>query len=249
MDVEDELDRLYELPLDEFTAARNELAKRLRGDGDRDEAERVRGLAKPTVATWAVNQLARRRPKRLKALLDAAGGLRKAQERALGGDHGDALRRAAQDERRVVLELRREARDLLAEAGRPAADATLERVAKTLKAAAHDPETRELLEAGRLAEEMEATGFEALAGMAPPAGRRRAVPAARGDDAAERGRRAAEARKRAAELRKRASALEQEARRAEREAERAAGEAERARAAADEARAEADEADAALASS
>jgi hypothetical protein len=239
--AEDELDRLYGLPPDEFTAARNELAKRLRGDGEREQAERVRGLAKPTVAAWAVNQLARRRTKRLQSLLDAADRLRKAQERALVGDGGDSLRRAAQDERRAVSELRREASELLAEAGRPATDATLERVATTLTAAAHDPEARALLEAGRLAEEVEATGFEALARMTPAAGGRRAPPR-RSDDKAEQRRRTAEARKRAAELRKRAAALEQDAQRAAREAERAAGEAERARAAADEARAEADEA-------
>lgn len=245
MDVEDELDRLYGLPLDEFTGARNELAKRLRADGKREQAERIRALAKPTVAAWAVNQLARRRKKGLKALLDGADRLRKAQERALGGDGGEALRRAAQDEREAVTALRREARDLLAEAGRAATDSTLERVATTLTAAGRDPELRELLEAGRLAEEVEATGFEALAGLQPaPAGRRPATR--RTDDKAELRRQAAEARKRAGELRKRAAELEQEARRAEREADRAASEAERARAAADEARAEADEAEAAV---
>ena len=58
----DEIDQLFALPLDEFTAARNELARRLKQDGDAEAAEGVRGLAKPTVAAWAVNQLARREP-------------------------------------------------------------------------------------------------------------------------------------------------------------------------------------------
>ena len=52
--VADEVDRLYELPLEEFTAARNELAKRL---GDTS----VKELKKPTVTAWTVNQLARTR--------------------------------------------------------------------------------------------------------------------------------------------------------------------------------------------
>src|SRR5437773_10087717 len=51
--LESEVDRLYQLPLSEFTAARNALAKTLKGD----EAARVRALAKPTVVPWAVNQL------------------------------------------------------------------------------------------------------------------------------------------------------------------------------------------------
>ena len=58
-DLEDEVDRLYGLPLEEFTPARNELAKRLRKDGRKAEAARVGELAKPSLALWTVNQLAR----------------------------------------------------------------------------------------------------------------------------------------------------------------------------------------------
>ena len=60
MTVEREIDELFDLPLDEFTAARNDLAKRLKRDGDEDAAEQVRSLPKPSIAAWAVNQLARR---------------------------------------------------------------------------------------------------------------------------------------------------------------------------------------------
>jgi hypothetical protein len=247
MDVDDEVDGLYALPLDEFTPARNELAKRLRGEGDRETAERVKELAKPSVAAWTVNQIARRRAKRLAALLESAEKLRAAQEKALGGGGGDALRKAVQAEREAVSALRRHARELLDEAGRPSTEAMLDRVAKTLSAAANDPETRPLLEAGRLTEEVETSGFGALAGLAVPSGPPKKAPRAR-DDAVERRRAAAEARERAAELRKHAADLEKAARQAEREAERAAREAEKARAAAEEARAEADEAAAELAS-
>src|ERR687891_633946 len=61
VDVDAAIADLYGLPLDEFTPARNELAKRLRGEGDRETAERVKELAKPSVAAWTVNQIARRR--------------------------------------------------------------------------------------------------------------------------------------------------------------------------------------------
>jgi hypothetical protein len=242
-ELEDELDRLYGLPLDEFTAARNELAKRLRREGDADGAERVRGLGKPRAAAWAVNQLARRRRERVQSLLRAADELRASQERALAGGGGEELRSATQRERELVAALRRDARELLAESGRSPTDATLERVATTLSGAALDPATRPLLEAGRLSEEVAVSGFDAFAGMAPPTGvlsRPREKPS-RQDEAAER-RRAAEAAKRAAQLRKQATQLEKQAERAERAAARAVEEAQRARAAADEARREADEA-------
>jgi len=51
--LEERLDELYALPLDEFTAARNELAKALRAEGKREEADAVKALAKPSVTAWA----------------------------------------------------------------------------------------------------------------------------------------------------------------------------------------------------
>ena len=47
-----EIDRLYQLPLDEFTDARNALAKAAGKNG-----AKVRGLRKPPVAAWAINQV------------------------------------------------------------------------------------------------------------------------------------------------------------------------------------------------
>jgi hypothetical protein len=230
VELDEELDRLYALPLDEFTAARNELAKRLRKESRREEADLVKALSKPSVAAWAVNQLAHRRTKRLRALLEAADALRSAQERALKGSGGDELREASQRERQLVSELRREAGQLLAEGGHAASDATLQRVATTLSSAAVDAEARPLLEAGRLSEEVEASGFDAFAGMSVPSPAARAParerPAPKKD--AKPAPSPAEERRRVADLRKQARALDKEARDAEREATRAAGAAERA---------------------
>ena len=47
-DLERRIDALYEAPLEEFTALRNELAKELRRSGERDAAEEVGRLRKPT---------------------------------------------------------------------------------------------------------------------------------------------------------------------------------------------------------
>src|SRR5215475_9970771 len=89
--LEKQIDRLYSLPLEEFTKARDELAKGLRASGERDGANRVHGLEKPTVPAWTINQLARRRPRDLKALFSAVDKLREAQARALDDGPGSAV--------------------------------------------------------------------------------------------------------------------------------------------------------------
>ncbi|MDQ5822178.1 MAG: hypothetical protein M3540_12125, partial [Actinomycetota bacterium] len=72
VDVDAELDRLYGLPLDEFTKARNDLSARLKKAGATDAAAEVKALPKPSVPAWAVNQLARTRQREVRALLVAA---------------------------------------------------------------------------------------------------------------------------------------------------------------------------------
>ena len=67
-----EADRLYGLPLDEFTRERDALARRLRGEGERDAAAEVTALRKPVLSAWVVNQLARRRKAEMRELLQAA---------------------------------------------------------------------------------------------------------------------------------------------------------------------------------
>ena len=157
----DEVEGLYGLPLERFTKERDELARRLRKEGRRDEAGAVKRLRRPSLAAWTVNRLARERQDEMRALLEAAERLRTAH--AAGPDE---FREAAAREREAVGRLVGEARALLAEAGKPVTDATLDAVARTLHAGAADQREREALEQGRLERELEASGFEALAGMA-----------------------------------------------------------------------------------
>ena len=171
-DLDQELDRLYSLPPEEFTAARNDLASRLRKAGQGEAAERVRALRKPSVPVWVVNQLARRHAEEVAALLDAGERLRRAQEKALGGSGADAVREATAAERSAVRTLTHRAQALLRGEGRAASQQTLERVATTLRTAAVDPETAPLVAAGRLAGELDSPGFAAVAELAPPPRRR-----------------------------------------------------------------------------
>jgi hypothetical protein len=243
----EEIDRLFALPLDEFTSARNELARRLKQEGDAEASEAVRGLAKPTVAVWAVNQLARREPEAVRALLNVAARLRSAQERALGGERAaDALRAAQSEEREVIRDLTRRAEKLLREEGRPASGQTLERVSSTLRAAAVADPGREALREGRLSGDVEVSGFDAFAGLEVPKGGGRRAARASGDDLTERRRQKREAERRRKELEKRVRTLSARADAAEREAERARKAANEAEAVAEERRHEADEAAAEL---
>lgn len=165
----DEVDQLYELPLEAFTAARNELAKRV-GDAQ------IRQLKKPTVAAWTVNQLARRREVDVRRLLRAGEQLEQAQKRAVEGGDQQTYARARDAEREALRRLRAQAADVLREGGHPATDATLDRVARTLHAGAGTEEGRALLREGNLSEELEPQGFGALAGVKPAAPRARKKP-------------------------------------------------------------------------
>ena len=240
----EEADRLFALPLDEFTAARNELARRLKKDGDADAAEQVRALAKPSIAAWAVNQLARKEPEAVRSLLNLASRLRNAQERSLKGERAaDELRAAQAEERDVIRTLTQRAGDILREADRPASGTTLERVSSLLRAAAVAEPGRKSLREGRLSGDVEVSGFDAFAGL-EVSGARRSAPA--GDDLAERRRQKREAAQRRKTLEKQVRELSARAEAAEQQAESARRAADKAEAVATERRHEADSAAAEL---
>ena len=245
-DFDQEIERLFELPPEEFTAARNELAKRLKTEGEPSASEQVKQLGKPTVAAWTINQLARQDKDSIRALVAAGAKLRQAQEQALKGDAGDGLRQAQEEERRALRTLTQRAHEILEAVGRPASRAVLDQISSSLRVAALTEDGAAALEAGRLSGEVKASGFDALVGMevgerAPaPKGRRRAAPPR--DELAERRREKREREQRRRELRERARKLDAQAREAEREAERAERAAAAARTAAEKSRGRADDA-------
>jgi hypothetical protein len=246
-ELESELERLFELPPAEFTAARNDLARRLKRAGQGDAAARVQGLRKPTIPVWTINQLARRRPDDVEALIAAADELRAAQQAALGGAEAGQLRSATAAERQAVRGLTQNAQEVLTAAGQRPSSAVLERIAATLRSAALDQRGRELLAAGMLVEELESTGFGAFEGMKVPARPRTAERGARRPGAAEERRRKERVRKlreRATKLAAAAADAEREADRLEAEAVRERRKADRAAAAAERARAELEAAEA-----
>src|SRR4029453_8730605 len=52
-------DELFGLPPEEFVAARDDLARRLKREGDAKAAARIKALRRPPLSAWAVNRLAR----------------------------------------------------------------------------------------------------------------------------------------------------------------------------------------------
>ncbi len=164
--VEQEVDRLFELPLEEFIAARNELARLLKNEGNATAAEEVKQLSKPNVAAWTINQLSRQQKDAVRVLLEAAAKLRKAQEQALqSGGSGEAPRQAQAEERQAIRELTQLAKQILGGTGRPASSTVLNRVSLTLRAAAVSEAGRTALKTGRLTGEVKSSGFDALAGL------------------------------------------------------------------------------------
>src|SRR3954464_1090468 len=205
---EQEVDRLFELPPEEFTAARNALTRRLKDEGNASAAADVKQLGKPTVATWAINQLAREQPGAVKLLLESAARLKKAQENALrSGGTGDPLRRAQADERKALRELTQQAQGILERSGRSAGSTVRDKISSTLRAAAVDDAGRAALKAGRLTGEVKPSGFDVFAGLELPAKASRRSAPATDDDLAERRRKKEERKAERRELEKRAREL------------------------------------------
>jgi hypothetical protein len=239
---------LYGVPLDEFIPERAALAKALRADGQREEADRVSKLRKPSVAAWAVNQLVRTQKREVTALFKAGDALQKAQADLLEG-RGDAagLRESVTRQRDAVSELVHKARGLLSAGGQELSGATLDRVSATLDAAALDDEARAQVQPGCLERELQHVGLGSLGGglSAPAEPRGRSRPTERAAKRASGDTRAAQQRqsREHGESLKAARRTEASARRA---AERAARELDRARARHDEAAQELEDAEAAL---
>jgi hypothetical protein len=225
-----DIDGLYQLPLEQFTAARTALAK----ESGSEEAPRIRALAKPTLPAWTVNQVFWTARDKYDALISAAERLRSAHRAALAGKKVD-LRDPDDAHRRALNAALKEAIAILERAGHPAASSTVDVISKTLAALPADSEPP-----GRLTRPLTPGGFELFANVKPaarvlrmpdrrPAERERTTPTDEAQREIHERRRAAARhtlREAEASLRKAESAASRHAERVER-AEAAVAEAER----------------------
>jgi len=174
----DAVDELYALPPEEFTAVRNERAKAAKAAGDKDLAQAIGRLRKPSSAAWLLNQLARHQAGELDQFLAVGAALREAQAEL----DADQLKDLSRKRHQVVAAVARQARALARQLGNPVSDTVEGEVEQTLRAALADPAaaaavaggslTRTLDYAGLGDTAVDLTGAVALPGAAP---RRRAA--------------------------------------------------------------------------
>jgi hypothetical protein len=156
MALDADIDRLYQLPLSTFTAARNELAKAAGARG----AE-IRKLEKPNAAAWAVNQVYWHHRDVFTRLVRASEDLRKAHARKIAGKDADVAHAEARHGAAIEA-ARRAAGDALTTAGDARSASTMAAIEQTLQAVPA-PDVN-----GRLVRPIRSIGFAALAGLLSP---------------------------------------------------------------------------------
>lgn len=143
------IESLFRAPLEQFVELRKQLSSELKAAGAAEAAKRLAKLKRPTVSVWAVNQLWWHEREAFEALL--------AEARRISA--GDLSQQS--EHRRALGHLRDAARRLLGDAGHPATEATLRRIATTLASLAalggFEPDPP-----GALTRDRDPPGFEAL---------------------------------------------------------------------------------------
>ena len=147
----DELDELYEVKPEEFTARRTELAAAAKQRGEADTAKQVSAARKPTTAAWVVNRLALR-DQDVRTRLAGLGERLRDAHTAMDGDR---IRELSAEQRRLVDDVARAAFEE-AELADPSA-ALRDDVTGTLQAAVADPDVASRL--GRLTKAERWSGF------------------------------------------------------------------------------------------
>jgi hypothetical protein len=204
MDYDSVADELYALRPEEFTAARASAMASARTAGDRELAERIRTLRKPSLAAWVSNLLVRTSPGEVEPLLRLGEGLRQAHQDLDGAQ----LRELSRRQHALIRALSLQARQLAKEAGHPIGESVQREVEDTLHAVLADPEAARAWAGGRLARPLSAAvGFPAVAEGARP---RRPAPAPAPSRPDKKG--AEQQRRRLAQARKDAEAAERELR-------------------------------------
>jgi hypothetical protein len=221
MDIDRAVDELFSVEPSEFIAARDALVKELRDAGDKEGAAEVKALRRPTVAAWAINQLARLDPEGIEEVVEAGEALRTA---SLGRTGAKDLREAVARRRDVVKRLTEATKRILPSSS--ATETNLSAIAQTLEAASVDEQAAEELRRGRFSKELALPaafpgfGAEEAAAAPPP---ERAKPAPTGKPRGKPGPTAAEVRRLARDAVKaeqRAADAVQEENRARRDVER-----------------------------
>ncbi len=169
MDFDTVANELYSLPPGEFIATRNRAAKQARAAGDRQLAEQIRSLRRPSTAAWLANQLVREHREEMEPLLALGRELREVMA-DLGADD---LRELTSQRYRLVSALVKQARGLGAARAVRVTDDVANGLRATLEATLSDADSAEAVAAGRLTDALRVSGFgqvaaAELSGPEPP---------------------------------------------------------------------------------
>jgi len=153
--LEDDIDALFQLPLDQFIEGRKLLAAQLKKTGQRAEAERVKLLTKPPISAWTVNQLYWDHREPFDELMASGQRFRKAQASGKIAEMRDALNARTE----ALKELSDLATTLLGDADHNASLDTIRRVTSTLEALSAYALLPDAT-LGRLTKDIDPPGFE-----------------------------------------------------------------------------------------
>jgi hypothetical protein len=162
--LDDDIDTLFTLPLTEFTGARNTLVARLKQGGRRDEAERIKLLAKPSISAWAVNQLYWMHREAFDQLIATGKRFGQRQTSRLGGKVAD-MRESLDARREVLSHLSDLATALLRDAGHNPTLDTMRRITTTLEALSAYALLPDGPTPGRLTHDLDSPSFESLSSL------------------------------------------------------------------------------------
>jgi chromosome segregation ATPase len=149
--ADDELDELYWVKPEDFTAVRTRLAKAANERGDAAGAKEISASRKPTTAAWVANRLAISHTQTKRRLTELRERLRAAHASL----DGNRIRELTQEQRKLIDQLTRAAFEA-AEVADPSA-ALRDDVTGTLQAAVADPDVTARL--GRLVKAERWSGF------------------------------------------------------------------------------------------
>lgn len=169
---DDPIDALFKLPLTEFIGTRKKLAAQLKKDGNADEAERVKALAKPPISAWTVNQLYWTHREEFDELLATGQRFRKAQTSGKMAN----MREALDGRREALSQLSDLATEILRDAGHNPSLDTLRRITTTLEALSSYESLSDGLTPGRLTQDVDPPGFDSFGSFVPSAGIAKRAP-------------------------------------------------------------------------
>jgi len=246
MDLVGIADELYGVLPGEFVKTRTARSREARASGDRELAQDIGELTKPSVSAWVVNQLVRQRAELVEQVLELGEELREAQ----GSLARDELRELGAQRQQLTAAVAAQGAALGEHLGQRVSAAARAEVQQTMHAAMADPAAADAVRTGRMLRGIASTGLEpadltdavALPDETPRGGKRATAPVGRSTaspprDELKAKRELKEAERRRREAKRRVADAERVAREASRRADKAGDRREDAARRADEAEA------------